>query len=109
MSDISDANTSIRIAYECIRRILELDTQDVAREISLMEEINNNATPKFRDLESYASEMKIESDVIREFEVQLAKDNSIIYKIENSLSEIENLLMDMDNWTQDLDMKFKTA
>lgn len=102
-----DPQTSIKVAYECMKRILELDTENIVSDLNVMESINNVSILRFRDLESYCSEMKANSEIIRKCDEQLKKTVPMLDDIEKSIDNLYDIVTEMNEWSKELEVKSK--
>lgn len=104
-----DPRTSIKVAYECVKRILELDTENVVSDLNVMESVNNVSILRFRDLELYCSEMKANSEIIRKADEELKKTVSMLDKIESKIDSLYSIVLEMNEWSKELEVKSKCA
>lgn len=102
-----DPQTSIRIAYECVKKILELDTDNVVSDLNIMESVNNVSILRFRDLELYCSDMKANSEIIRKSEESLKKTLPMLNEIEKNVDNLYSLVTEMNEWSKELEVKSK--
>lgn len=104
-----DPRTSIKVAYECVKRILELDTENVVSDLNVMESVNNVSILRFRDLELYCSEMKANSEIIRKADEELKKTVPMLDKIESKIDSLYSIVLEMNEWSKELEVKSKCA
>lgn len=104
-----DPRTSIKVAYECVKRILELDTENVVSDLNVMESVNNVSILRFRDLELYCSEMKGNSEIIRKADEELKKTVPMLDKIESKIDSLYSIVLEMNEWSKELEVKSKCA
>ncbi|GME84288.1 unnamed protein product [Ambrosiozyma monospora] len=48
-----DPKKLIKASFECIKKIMELDTQSTIADLTLLETINSSSILKFKDIETY--------------------------------------------------------
>ncbi|VEU23380.1 DEKNAAC104476 [Brettanomyces naardenensis] len=65
-SSNQDPKLLIKASYECIKKILDLDTQSTIADINLLETINNSSTLKYRDVESYVNTILEDSETVKQ-------------------------------------------
>lgn len=104
-----DPQTSIKVAYECVKRILELDTENVVSDLNVMESVNNVSILRFRDLELYCSEMKANSEIIKKADEELKKTVPTLDNIECKIDSLYSIVMEMNEWSKELEVKSKYA
>lgn len=104
-----DPQTSIKVAYECVKKILELDTENVVSDLNVMESVNNVSILRFRDLELYCSEMKANSEIIKKADEELKKTVPMLDKIERKIDSLHSIVLEMNEWSKELEVKSKYA
>lgn len=102
-----DPQTSIKVAYECVKKILELDTENVVSDLNIMESVNNVSILRFRDLELYCSDMKANSEIIRKSEESLKKTLPMLNEIEKNIDNLYSVVTEMNEWSKELEVKSK--
>ncbi|KAG0682455.1 hypothetical protein C6P40_001491 [Pichia californica] len=104
-----DPQTSIKVAYECVKKILELDTENVVSDLNVMESINNVSILRFRDLELYCADMKANSEIVKQSEDKLKKSIPMLAEIERKIDELHSIVVEMNEWSKELEVKSKRA
>lgn len=102
-----DPKRAIKVAYECVKKILELDTENVVSDLNIMESVNNMSILRFRDLELYCSEMAANSDMIKQAGDDLKSTLPMLDKIEKKIDRLHAIVLDMDEWSRELEVKSK--
>lgn len=100
-----DPKALVKASYECVQKILELDTQNTVCELNGMETINNGALLKYRDVVSYCSTLKKDSDAIKEIDRQLKDKEPLLENIEQKIEKLYNLVSQLDEWSSELELK----
>lgn len=100
-----DHKNNIKIIYECMKKILELDTENVVSNLNIMESVNNVLILNFRDLELYCSEMKENSETIKTIENEILKTVPKLEEIESRIDQLLAVSQEMDEWSAELEVK----
>ena len=90
----------IKVAYECVRQMLTLDTEVVVNELDLMTEVNEAAITRFRDLASYSDDLHAGSAVVWDGLAQLDE-------LERKVDALHVTVQELDEWSRELAVKLQ--
>lgn len=102
-----DPKKLIGASYECIKKILELDTQSTIIDMNMMESINNAAILKYRDVESYVDSIEKDAAVVHDSQLQLAQAGGKLSVLECRVAKLERLVNELDEWSSELEVKVR--
>ncbi|KAG7798075.1 hypothetical protein KL929_002040 [Ogataea haglerorum] len=105
MASSNDLRQLIRNSYECMRKIMELDTQSTLTNFNVMETLNNSAILRYRELEPYLDSLESETSKIRTLDQELAKNQPRLEQLEERTKKLAMLVEQMDEWSAELEVK----
>jgi hypothetical protein len=105
----NDPKKAIRTVYECIRKILEIDTENVVSDLNVMESVNNVAILRFRDLGSYINELHEDSKLVQEAENSIAETLPALLAMEKQVDAMHSVAVDLNEWSQEVEVKLQRA
>ncbi|KAG7880977.1 hypothetical protein KL905_002157 [Ogataea polymorpha] len=105
MASSNDLRQLIRNSYECMRKILELDTQSTLTNFNVMETLNNSTILRYRELEPYLDSLESETSKIRALDQELAKNKPKLQQLEERTKKLALLVEQMDEWSAELEVK----
>lgn len=100
-----DPRRAIKVAYECTRKIIELDTENVVSELNVIESVNNVAILKFRDLSSYCKDIETNSEDIKKGDKIFKENEELLKKSEDQIDKLYMLSLQIDEWSHELELK----
>ncbi|KAG7829164.1 hypothetical protein KL920_002957 [Ogataea angusta] len=105
MASSNDLRQLIRNSYECMRKILELDTQSTLTNFNVMETLNNSTILRYRELEPYLDSLESETSQIQALDQELAKTKPELEQLEERTRKLALLVEQMDEWSAELEVK----
>lgn len=90
----------VKIAYECVRQMLTLDTELVVNELDVMTAVNNAAITRFRDLASYSDDLHAGSVVDWNGLAELEE-------LETKVDRMHVTVQELDEWSRELEVKLQ--
>ncbi|KAH3662452.1 hypothetical protein OGAPHI_005704 [Ogataea philodendri] len=105
MSSSNDSRTLIRTSYECLRRILEIDTQSTLAQLNLMESLNNSAILKYKEIETYLDGLETDTAHISALDRELHRSKPQLDTLEARVQKLAVLVDQIDEWSAELEVK----
>ncbi|ODV86481.1 hypothetical protein CANARDRAFT_190362, partial [[Candida] arabinofermentans NRRL YB-2248] len=100
-----DPKKLIRASYECVKKIIELDTMSTIADFNLLESINNSSTLKYKELDTYMDKMVTNSGKIQDINVILKQKESQLKILEDRVEKLNILASQLDEWSSELEVK----
>lgn len=97
-----------KIAYECISKIIELDTENVVSELSMLESVNNSSILKFRDLGMYSQDVLANTVTVHDGDEQLRSTLPDISKLGSRVDTLHRIALELDEWSHELQVKLES-
>ena len=105
---MEETQQRIQVAQECVRRIVELDTENAVGELNIMESTNNVALLKFRDVAHYTGELHKNSSLVLEQEALCDRRGvAALQQAERRVAQLERVAHELDEWSRELLLKIK--
>ncbi|GMG39199.1 unnamed protein product [Ambrosiozyma monospora] len=92
-----DPKKLIKASFECIKKIMELDTQSTIADLTLLETINSSSILKFKDIETLY--------LVNNSDNQLKDSEFKLKLIEERVSKLVILSDQLDEWSRELEVK----